>query len=181
MNIALLENPHVSRSHRSRAGPAAHGRCAIERSAARLSSTVGFPFEDHHHRLACGDRISPDAEHLIAQGERDAGMTAEAVQSAMNSGGATSGSRAEAQWACHRVEPDFSCASRLAWDRSRRPAAAPVRSPRWPSTSSTHSSCRARAAGGQRGDKPMGLYQRKIAKQHSKVRPKAELSPRAAA
>ena len=101
----ILENLHVPRRHRSRAGLAqCLGRGAIE--------TVGSQAEQHGglssskiitNRLAGGDRISPDAEDFIAQGECDAGMTAKAVQCAMSRGGATTRSCAEGQRACHRV------------------------------------------------------------------------------
>jgi len=101
----ILENLHVPRSHRSRASLAQRlGRRAIE--------TVGSQAEQHSglsssqvitNRLARGARITPDTEDFIAQGECDAGMIAEAVQSAMSRGSATAGSCAEGQWACHRV------------------------------------------------------------------------------
>ena len=131
--------PHVPRSHRSRAGLAQRlGRRAIE--------AVGCQAEQHSglssskiitYRLARGDRISPDAEDFIAQGECDAGMTAEAVQSAMSRG--VPPAAAPRPTGVPPCRNHFSCASR-GMDRSRRPAAAPVRSPRWPRTSSTHSS-----------------------------------------
>jgi hypothetical protein len=93
----LLENPHVSRSHRSRAGPAQRfGRCAIEAVGCQAEQHGGLPFSKIiTNGLAGSDRISPDAEHFITQGECDAGMITKTVQSAMSCGGATSGSCAK--------------------------------------------------------------------------------------
>lgn len=101
----VLKNSYVLRSHRS-------GASLPQRFGRRSSEAVGCQAEQHGglsssqiitNRLARGDGISPDAKHLVTQGERDAGMSAEAVQSAMSRVSPTAGRCAKGQWARHCV------------------------------------------------------------------------------
>lgn len=168
----ILENLHVPRRHRSRAGLA-------QRSCGRAIEAVGSQAEQHSglssskivaNRLARGDRISPNAEELIAQGECDAGMTAESLQSAMSRRRATSGSCPEGQRARHCVGTRLKLRESLGmgWITSTCRRTGEI-------TALAQDQLDAQLVpeptqlGSQGGDQPMGLYQREVTKQYGKV------------